>query len=206
MAILSGFSIGTPATRAETIKKLKDVGYVEMKRKSLVCTDLGKMMVETFPVKELFDLEYTGRLEKTLADIERKKFKKEDFMNLIIDFTKKSVEDIKADRVFAGCAKVDEGANVIGTCPGCGSPVIETEKAYGCSNWKNGCKFVVWKDDRYIQSFGKKVSPQMVELLLKNGKVGFHGLVSKKGNKFSAYFLYEMDPKDGTYHWKLEFI
>lgn len=206
MAILSGFSIGTPATRAETIKKLKDVGYVEMKRKSLMCTDLGKMMVETFPVKELFDLEYTGRLEKTLADIERKKFKKEDFMNLIIDFTKKSVEDIKRDRVFAGCAKVDEGATVVGICPGCGSPVIETEKAYGCSNWKNGCKFVVWKDDKYIQSFGKKVSQQMVELLLKNGKVGFHGLVSKKGNKFSAYFLYEKDEKDGTYHWKLEFI
>ena len=28
-AILSGYSIGTPATRAETIKKLKDVGYID---------------------------------------------------------------------------------------------------------------------------------------------------------------------------------
>ena len=27
-AILNGFSIGTPATRAETIKKLKDIGYI----------------------------------------------------------------------------------------------------------------------------------------------------------------------------------
>ncbi|MEE1037577.1 MAG: DNA topoisomerase [Eubacterium sp.] len=206
MAILSGFSIGTPATRAETIKKLKDVGYIEMKRKSLICTDLGKMMVETFPVKELFDLEYTGRLEKTLADIERKKFKKEDFMNLIIDFTKKSVDEIKRDKVFAGVAKVEEGANVVGNCPHCGSPVIETEKAFGCSNWRNGCNFTVWKDDKYIQSFGKKVTQQMVELLLKNGKVGFHGLVSKKGNKFSAYFIYEKDEKTGNWQWRLEFI
>lgn len=29
-AILSGFSIGTPGTRAETIKKLKNVGYITM--------------------------------------------------------------------------------------------------------------------------------------------------------------------------------
>ena len=33
-AILSGFSIGTPATRAETIKKLKDIGYIKTKGKS----------------------------------------------------------------------------------------------------------------------------------------------------------------------------
>ena len=32
-SILSGFSIGTPATRAETIKKLKDIGYIKTKRK-----------------------------------------------------------------------------------------------------------------------------------------------------------------------------
>lgn len=51
LAVLSGFSIGTPATRAETIKKLKDVGYVEIRGKSLACTELGKMMVEKFPVK-----------------------------------------------------------------------------------------------------------------------------------------------------------
>lgn len=31
LSILSGFSIGTPATRAETIKKLKDIGYIEAK-------------------------------------------------------------------------------------------------------------------------------------------------------------------------------
>ena len=53
MAILSGFSIGTPATRAETIKKLKDAGYIKAKGKSLTCTDLGKMLVETFPAREL---------------------------------------------------------------------------------------------------------------------------------------------------------
>ena len=94
---------------------------------------------------------------------------------------------------------------MVGKCPECGNPVVETEKAFGCSNWRNGCGFTVWKDDKYIQSFGKKVTPKMVELLLENGKVGFKGLISKKGNRFSAYFIYEKG-EDGRYHWRMEFI
>ena len=50
-SILSGFSIGTPATRAETIKRLKDIGYLKTKGKSLTITELGKKLVETFPKK-----------------------------------------------------------------------------------------------------------------------------------------------------------
>ena len=53
-AILSGFSIGTAATRADTIKKLKDIGYIETKGKSLICTKLGRTLVEIFPVKRTF--------------------------------------------------------------------------------------------------------------------------------------------------------
>lgn len=206
MSILSGFSIGTPATRAETIKKLKDVGYITTKGKSLVCTELGRMIVETFPVKELIDLEYTGRLEKTLSDIEKKKYTKAEFMELITEFVKKSVNDIKTDAKFGCKATAPKGANVVGVCPECGSPVVESEKAFGCSNWRNGCKYTIWKDDRYITSFGKKVSEQMVRILLEGGRVGFHGCVSKSGNKFSAYFYYEKNKENGRYNWRMEFI
>ena len=187
-SILSGFSIGTPATRAETIKKLKDVGYITTKGKSLTCTELGRTMVEIFPVKELLDLEYTGRLEKTLSDIEKGKFKKEDFLKLIKDFTIEGVNKIKNDNSMLKHFKVDleKGQESIGNCPICGNPVIEGEKGFGCSNWKNGCKYTIWKDDKYISSFGKTVSKEMVALLLKNGKVGFRNLKSKKGNTFSA--------------------
>lgn len=205
MAILSGFSIGTPATRAETIRKIKDVGYVEMKGKSLKCTELGRMMVETFPVKELFDLEYTGRLEKTLSDIEKNKFSKNEFIDMISEFTVKAVEDVKNDRSFASKVKIDDDVKIIGYCPECGNPVVESEKAFGCTNWKNGCRFTVWKNDKFITSLGKKVTPEMVELLLKNGRVGFRGLVSRKGNRFDAYLHYVKED-NGYYSWKLEFI
>lgn len=207
-AILSGYSIGTPATRAETIKKLKDIGYLRTKGKNLMCTELGRNLVETFPVKDLLDLEYTGRLEKTLSDIEKGKFAKSDFMKLIIDFTVKSVETIKKDEGALSRFKVEIPKDIesIGPCPVCGNPVVEGEKSFGCSNWKNGCKYTIWKDDKYIASFGKKISKEMVELLLKNGKVGFRNLKSKKGNTFSAYFKYEKNEETGYFNWKIEFI
>ena len=207
-AILSGFSIGTPATRAETIKKLKDIGYIQTKGKSLIATELGRTIVEIFPAKELLDLEYTGRLEKTLSDIEKGKFKKEDFLNLIYSFTNESVEKIKNDTSLLHKFKVEvpEGAEEIGKCPVCGNPVIEGEKGFGCTNWKNGCKYTIWKNDKFIEAMGKKVTKEMVELLLKNGKVGFRNLKSKKGTYFSAYLRYEKDEKSGYYNWKMEFI
>ena len=207
-AILSGFSIGTPATRAETIKKLKDIGYIKTKGKSLTTTELGRTIVEIFPAKELLDLEYTGRLEKTLSDIEKGKFKKEDFLNLIYDFTRSSVEKIKNDSSMLHKFKVEkpEGVEEIGKCPVCGNSIIEGEKGYGCFNWKNGCKYTIWKNDKFIESLGKKVTKEMVQLLLKNGKVGFRNLKSKKGTLFSAYLRYEKDEKTGYYNWKFEFI
>ena len=207
-SILSGFSIGTPATRAETIKKLKDVGYIQSKGKSLTCTELGRTIVEIFPCKELLDLEYTGRLEKTLSDIEKNKFKKEDFLNMIKDFTINAVNSIKNDTSMLNkfTIELEEGMESIGICPTCGNHVVENEKNFGCINWKNGCKFTIWKDDKYIQSFGKMVSKEMVELLLKNGKVGFRNLKSKKGTLFSAYFKYIYNEETGYYNWEIEFI
>ena len=52
----------------------------------------------------------------------------------------------------------------------------------------------------------KQVTPQMVKLLLANGKVGFRNLKSKKGNIFAAYFIYEKDEEKGYFTWRMEFI
>ncbi len=207
-AILSGFSIGTPATRAETIKRLNDIGYIKSKGKSLICTDLGRTIVEIFPVKELLDLEYTGRLEKTLADIEKGKFNKEDFLSLICNFTRSSVEKIKNDTSLLYKFKVNtpKDAKIIGKCPVCGNDIIENEKNFGCINWKNGCKYTIWKDDKFIKSLGKEVSADMVKILLEKGRVGFRNLRSKKCTTFAAYLRYVKNEKTGYYNWELDFI
>jgi len=208
-AILSGYSIGTPATRAETIKKLKDIGYVESQNKSLICTELGKNLVETFPVKELFDLEFTGRLEKTLSDIEKQKFSKESFLNLIFDFTTSAVNTIKNEKdiIINEVTYEKKSIEALGKCPACSQgSIIEGQKGFGCNNWKNGCKFVIWKNDKFLAALKKKPSKTMVKMLLKNGTATVKGLTSKKGNKFDANLRYEKNPDNEYYSWKMEFF
>lgn len=205
--ILSGFSIGTPATRAETIKKLKSIGYITTKNKYLICTELGKRIVETFPIKELFDLEFTGRLEKTLSDIEKQKFQRERFLQFIFDFTKKAVHTIQQDEdvILNEVEKKKKTFEVLGKCPVCGHAVIEGQKGFGCSNWKNGCKFVIWKNDKFLASMKKKPTKTMVKQLLRDGNVLVKGLTSKKGNKFDAMLRYEKNPEEEYFSWKMEF-
>lgn len=210
-AILSGFSIGTPATRAETITKLKRVGYITVKGKSLVCTDMGKRLVETFPVKTLFDLEYTGRLEKTLSDISKGDVKKDDFLSTIIDFTKGAVERIKGDafHIISGDEKdqnlQDHLKESLGKCPGCGADVVEGEKGFGCTNWKSGCKFVVWKQDRFLAHLQVIPNKFTVMKLLEKGEVYSNRFINKNGKAFSAYLKYVKDDETGYYNWKMHF-
>lgn len=207
--ILNGFSIGTPATRAETIKKLMNVGYIQAKGKSLISTELGNKLVETFPIKELFDLEYTGKLEKNLHDIEKSKTDKDSFLKMIFDFTQSSVDTIKNDSDIIINLLPNKFENkspeILGKCPLCNSPIIEGKKGFGCSNWKNGCKFVIWKEDNYLKAFKKKPTKTMVKKLLKDGSAEVKGLTSKNGNKFDAIFRYEKNPDNDYFSWKLEF-
>lgn len=206
-SILSGFSIGTPATRAETIKKLKDVGYISTQKKYLYCTELGKNLIDIFPIKELFDLDFTGKLEKTLYDIEKGKYEKETFLSFITHFTSKAVQKIKDDQpvILKTIKPIKKTYEVIGKCPNCGHPVIEGMKGFGCSNWKNGCHFTIWKNDKFLASMNKKPTKQMVATLLKNGVVQVKGLTSKKGNKFDANLRYEKNPENEYYSWKMNF-
>ncbi|WP_102346489.1 type IA DNA topoisomerase [Bacillus sp. Marseille-P3661] len=206
-AILSGFSIGTPATRAETIKKLKEIGYITTQNKNLICTELGIKMVETLPIKDLFDLEFTGRIEKTLADIEKQKFSKTQFLNLMTEFTVLSVEKIKSepDIVIQEISASTKETEVLGNCPLCQHAVVEGKKGFGCSNWKSGCKFVIWKNDKFLASMKKKPTKTMVKTLLKNGIVGVKGFTSKNGKKFDAKLRYEKNPENDYFSWKMEF-
>ena len=55
-------------------------------------------------------------------------------------------------------------------CPLCGKPVQENAKAFGCSDWKNGCRFTLWKDG-LARSGGPQLNAKIVQLLLRDGRV-----------------------------------
>lgn len=91
-----------------------------------------------------------------------------------------------------------EGRVKLGLCPRCGGDVIEGKKGYGCSNWKKGCNFVVWKKP----ICGKVLTNAQMKSLLKKGKTSLiKGFKSKNGQSFSAYLVWE-DKENG----KLKFL
>ena len=95
--VLAGYSIGTSATRGDVLKKIAQVGYVNKKGKSYYITNLGINLVEIFPVKDLFDVDYTGKLEKSLSDIQKGQFSRKEYLLNIMNFIVKNVNLIKYD-------------------------------------------------------------------------------------------------------------
>ena len=71
---------------------------------------------------------------------------------------------------------------VVGLCPLCGKDVIRTKFGYGCTGYKDGCKFSINK------SICKRViSVSNVKMLLATGKTSkIQGFVSKNGKNFDA--------------------
>lgn len=75
----------------------------------------------------------------------------------------------------------------VGACPLCSSPVTSTAKSFGCSRWKQGCKFVVWK-----KIAGRKIEEDVAKILIEKGKTEkLEGFKSKAGEKFSASLTLE---------------
>lgn len=50
-------------------------------------------------------------------------------------------------------------------CPACRVDLVEGQRGYGCGRWREGCRFVVWKEIA-----GKKVTKTVLRTLLDKGK------------------------------------
>jgi DNA topoisomerase III len=77
----------------------------------------------------------------------------------------------------------------LGKCPKCGSLVVETKKSYGCSGWREGCKFAIWKTVS-----GKRLSEGQAKQLLKNGRTPqMQGFKTKAGKPYAAALKLDQD-------------
>lgn len=106
-----------------------------------------------------------------MNDIKKRNFTKDEFLQLIFDFITKAVETIKNEKevTINEVASQRKPNEIMGKCPDCDHAVIEGQKGFGCSNWKNGCKFVIWKNYKFLATMKKKPTKTMVKALLKNG-------------------------------------
>lgn len=129
--------LGTPATRAQIIETLLARSYIRRDRRKLAVTDLGRYLIGLVRERSLKSPELTGEWEGKLKQIERGAVEAGTFMAGIAEFTRGIVRSVTDD---------DVDRDRWGACPRCGKEVIEGKRGYGCSGWKQGCPFVLWKE------------------------------------------------------------
>ena len=193
--------IGTPATRAATIEKLVQKGFLERKgdRKSkiLLPTEKGRALVTVMP-EQIQSPEMTADWENKLLRIERGEMEPEEFMTEIKEMVSSLVNTTEAVKGANALMK----NKVIGACPNCGTNVVEREKGWFCENRE--CRFALWKDNAYFKRLGKHLDGRVVDKLLRDGRVRLKDCKSAKGKTYNATVLLSAEP-DGRSKFFLEF-
>ena len=193
--------IGTPATRAATIEKLVQKGFLERKgskkTKVLLPTDKGKALITVMP-EEIQSPEMTADWETKLLCVERGEMESETFMTEIKDMISSLVNTTEAMKG----ANVLMKNKVIGVCPNCGANIVEREKGWFCENRE--CRFVLWKDNAFFKRLGKRLDAHVADKLLRDGRVRLKDCKSAKGKTYNATVLLGTEP-DGRSKFSLEF-
>ena len=162
--LLQAKGIGTPATRAATIEKLVQKGFVERrgdkKTKFLCATQKGTALITVMP-EQIQSPSMTADWEEKLLRIEKGEYSSESFMEEItgmIESLVKTYEVVKDADVLLPCR------SVIGRCPHCGREVVERRKGWFCDS--RDCHFALWKENAFFDSIGKKLTKGTAEKLL----------------------------------------
>ena len=193
--------IGTPATRAATIEKLVQKGFLERKgnkkTKVLLPTDKGKALITVMP-EEIQSPEMTADWETKLLQIERSEMEPSEFMTEINTMITELVKNTEMKKGVNALMK----NKIIGICPNCGANVVEREKGWFCENRE--CRFVLWKDNAFFKRLGKRLDAHVADKLLRDGRVRLKDCKSAKGKTYNATVLLSCEA-DGRSKFSLEF-
>lgn len=204
---IKGSGIGTSATRAEIIKKLIRIGYLNLNKKTQVLTPerLGEMIFEVvhMTVPQLLNPKMSASWEKGLDGITRGTVELEQYRAKLEAFIREeTVKMIERDLTTEIAGRISQFAGKDGrgigakrkigvNCPVCGGDMETTPFGYGCSNYKKdgtGCKFAIGS----IAS--KNLTEEEVKELLTNGKTQvLDGFVAKNRKKFRASLVLQKD-------------
>lgn len=174
--------IGTSATRAATIEKLVRIGFLERKgnkkTKYLLPTHKGVALITVMP-EQIQSPSMTAEWEQKLLDVEKGTFHDTEFMGEIEEMITGLVRTYKV--IEEAEVLMHPALEEIGICPCCGSHVVERQKGYSCENRQ--CNFILWKENRFFEALGKKMTKQIAAKLLGEGKASLKGCKSKKTGK-----------------------
>ncbi|TXD82901.1 DNA topoisomerase III [Subsaximicrobium wynnwilliamsii] len=202
--------IGRPSTRANIIETLFKRQYIKRNKKQLLPTVTGVALIDVIQNELLKSAELTGRWEKQLKDIEKGEYSAALFINNMKKMVDALVYEVRSESTGANIShasvleqrqttpkvKKKEGITAI-SCPKCkNGTILKGNSAYGCSAFKEGCKFVL-----PFENFGKKISEkQFVRLLNKGSTVNLKGFSSEAGTtegllRFDEQFKIVLEPK-----------
>lgn len=195
--------IGTPATRAAIIEKLVQKGFLErrgnQKTKVLIPTDKGSALITVVP-EQIQSPSMTAEWEDKLVRMEHGDYEPEDFMREITGMVTDLVQNYE---IVKGAKVLMPDKKVVGCCPHCGSEVLERQKGWFCANRE--CRFVLWKDNAYFYRLDKRLTGQMVEKLLRDGRVRLKDCKSQRtGKAYNAVVLLDTEA-DGRAKFSMEF-
>ena len=195
--------LGTPATRAGTIEKLVQKGFMERKgdkkTRYLVSTDKGNSLITVMP-EQIQSASMTADWEQKLLRMEHGDYEARDFMREITDMISGLVQNYEAVK---GAETLMSDHKRVGACPRCQADVLEKQKGWFCSNKE--CRFVLWKDNAFFKSIGKHLSSGMVEKLLSDGRIRLKDCKSQKsGKNYNATLLLSTE-ENGRANFHLEF-
>ena len=195
--------LGTPATRAGILEKLVSTGFLERKKSKktvqLLPSHDAVSLITVLP-EQLQSPLLTAEWEYRLGEIERGELASEDFMAGISAMLQ---ELVRTYQVIKGTEYLfTPPREVVGKCPRCGDDVAELQKGFFCQN--EGCKFAIWKNNKWWEMKRKQPTKAIVTVLLKDSCTHVTGLYSEKtGKTYDATVVLE---DDGRYvGFKLEF-
>jgi len=202
--------IGRPSTRANIIETLFKRKYIERNKKQVLPTQIGIQLIDTIQNELLKSAELTGMWEKQLKDIEKGTYSAAQFIANMKKMVDALVYEVRSEAQRANIShiktvqkseikkEIKKKAGIISeTCPKCKSGhIIKGKSAFGCSDYKNGCRFVLpfkFKD--------KKISEkQYIRLLQKGSTVNLKGFKTQVGEiegliRFDDQFKLILEPK-----------
>ena len=200
--LMKGSGIGTVATRAATIDGLEKKQYIERKRGTIYPTVKGCEVIHKLNSPSLTTPLMTGEWEIMMQDVRDGKLTLEIFMKRVEKDTRKICSEISqikgkisASPKTAASAATKSARSSIGKCPLCGGDVEAKDWGWGCSNWRQGCKFSL---SNKIKE--KKISEATAKKLVAGKKVTLKGFQGANG-KYDAAISYN---KEGKLNWEFK--
>src|SRR5574344_1709632 len=188
-AIFEGLELGTEATRTGIIENAKRSNYIELKKDVYYILPDGIFLVESLSYMNIIMDKYkTSELGKGLKSVFHNKMEIKD----VVKLTEDEISDVFKKQDVKTEDDTDNGfyGDKVGICPLCGKDVVKNRYGYGCTGYKDGCKFringVICK---------RVISNTNAALILKDGVSSkINGFISKNNKEFSA----KLRLKDGN--------